>query len=227
MVDVTKVRTKLFGDELVFASLESVEWVDQWGHRPVELEHLASAADPLRGSRPILGEHVGDLADIVLQRGDDGAVVVDDLVDDRVQGGCGAEPKEARAPLEARVARRATPVSPCRTVTMKPSPTKSWISPVPRRARRRTRAAEDDEQRVVVHLQLRPLMGVDRVLHRQLVQVELAAHRVELVRGGLEEARSRRALGVPASLVGPVEIDLPGQPLAVLVEAMSTITEPL
>ena len=40
-------------------------------------------------------------------------------------------------------------------------------------------------QRVVVDLELRPLVGVDRVLDRELVEVELAAHAVELLLGRL------------------------------------------
>jgi predicted RNA-binding protein len=51
-----------------------------------------------------------------------------------------------------------------------------------------TDGLEHDEQRVAIALDLRPLMGDDRVLHGQLVQVELAPHRVELVLGRLVDA---------------------------------------
>ena len=44
--------------------------------------------------------------------------------------------------------------------------------------------AQDAEQRVAVALELRALMGVDRVLDGELVQVELARDRGELLRVG-------------------------------------------
>ena len=73
---------------------------------------------------------------------------------------------------------------------MKPSPTKMRISPNSTVCVRLdvARGLEDDEQRVAVHVELRALVRLDRVLDRQLVQVELAPHRVELVLGRLVEA---------------------------------------
>ena len=47
---------------------------------------------------------------------------------------------------------------------------------------------EDEEQGVAVLLELGTLVRLDRVLDRKLVQVELAAHGVELLLGRLDEA---------------------------------------
>ena len=44
------------------------------------------------------------------------------------------------------------------------------------------RALEHDQQRLAVELHLRPLVGLDRVLDGQLMQVELARDRIELLR---------------------------------------------
>ena len=70
---------------------------------------------------------------------------------------------------------------------------------------------DDDEEGVAVELDLGPLVGFDRVLDRQLVQVELAGDRLELLGRGLQDAepdegavalrprRPRRAAGRLAS----------------------------
>jgi hypothetical protein len=59
---------------------------------------------------------------------------------------------------------------------------------------------EDGEQRVAVLLDLGPLVPVQRVLHREFVQVELVLHRVQLLVGGVlqrdpdEAVRPRQVL---------------------------------
>ena len=65
--------------------------------------------------------------------------------------------------------------------------------------------AQHDEEAVAVLLELRPLVGLMRVLDRQLVQAELALDRRHLVVRGIDQA-------------DPDEVTFPLRPLADLVE---------
>ncbi len=64
---------------------------------------------------------------------------------------------------------------------------------------------DDDEQGLAVELDLGPLVGLDRVLDRQLVEVELAGDRLELLRRRFDDAEPDEApvvaLGGGARLV--------------------------
>src|SRR4051794_24347305 len=63
------------------------------------------------------------------------------------------------------------------------------------------------EQRVVIDLELRPLVSVEGVLGRQLVKVELAPHRVELVRSRLEEAEPHERAVPPTGFGGALQAE--------------------
>jgi len=54
---------------------------------------------------------------------------------------------------------------------------------------------QDEEERIPVLLDLRPLVAVARVLHRQLVQVELLLHRRELGIGRVAQGNPDEAVG--------------------------------
>jgi len=58
------------------------------------------------------------------------------------------------------------------------------------------RRLQHHEERVVVALELGPLVGVDGVLHRERVQVVLPGDRGQLVLGGLEEPQPDVAVSV-------------------------------
>ena len=62
---------------------------------------------------------------------------------------------------------------------------------------------EHHEEVVVVHLELGPLVGGDGVLHRQLVQPELLAHRLELLVGGLVQPDPHEAVRLASRPRGP------------------------
>jgi hypothetical protein len=57
---------------------------------------------------------------------------------------------------------------------------------------------DDHEQRVAVELELGALMGVDRVLDRERVQLQLVGDLVELRRGRLVQADPHEAVALPA-----------------------------
>src|SRR4051794_37771404 len=83
------------------------------------------------------------------------------------------------------------------------------------------RGLQHEEQRVAVELDLRTLERVDRVLHGELVQVELARDRVELGLRRLlqpDPHESALARAIAAGLVRLVELELPRLALAVLVD---------
>jgi len=59
------------------------------------------------------------------------------------------------------------------------------------------RGLEDDEQRVAVPLELRPLVGLDGVLDGQLMQVELMGHRGELLLAWFIQIKPRDSVSRP------------------------------
>ena len=156
------------------------------------------------GLRAFVGEHLLlDFLDVVVDALDDRLVVVHDLVDDRVAGRrrcrSRAAPARSSRPLRALVQRARLAVA----------------------DRDHERAADEDvdlaglddlvgvdvagrledhEQRVVVDLELRALVRLDRVLDRQLVKAELPAHRVELLGLGLEQPEPHERAVTPACL---------------------------
>ena len=64
------------------------------------------------------------------------------------------------------------------------------------------RGLQDDEERVVVRLELGPLVGLDGVLDGELVELELAPHRLELLFGRLEEPDPPEGAVSAAGFVG-------------------------
>ena len=75
---------------------------------------------------------------------------------------------------------------------------------------------QDDEGDVAVALELRALVGAERVLDGQRVQGELVAQRRELLRRGLVEVDPDEGAGLLARLAGVVERQVAAPP-AVLV----------
>ena len=156
-----------------------------------------------------------DLLDVLVQAVDHRLVVVHDLVEDGVQHRPGTEP-ERSGPTSIRL--RTSPRALAglwRTATTNWGPMKSMISPELDGVGLLHVAGglEDHEQGVVVDLELGPLVGVDGVLDGQLVEVELAADRVELGLVGLVQADpDEGVLGVP-SLVRLVQGDRTRPPL--------------
>ena len=75
---------------------------------------------------------------------------------------------------------------------------------------------QHDEQRVAVLLDLRPLVAVARVLDRELVQVELLLHLLELGLGGVLERHPDEAAGPREVVADLAHVDV-GELAAVLV----------
>ena len=65
---------------------------------------------------------------------------------------------------------------------------------------------QNDEERVVVELDLRSLVALDRILDGELVEVELPAHALELFLGGLVEAEPNERPILLASVEGLTEL---------------------
>ena len=133
--------------------------------------------------------------DVLLDRDRDLDEVVDHQVGDRVEHRGGAEASRSGCSSSRRRSSASPPCSPWRTVITYGAPRKTMTSPVsttslvavsslvldvPRRL-------QHHEQRVVVVLELGPLVGVDRVLHRERVQSVPARRSTEL---GLRSART-------------------------------------
>ena len=68
---------------------------------------------------------------------------------------------------------------------------------------------EDDEQRLVVDLELRPLVSRDGVLDREVVQGELAADGLELLVVGSYSPSQTKALSRRLASTAPARLELP------------------
>ena len=171
--------------------------------------------------------------DVGLDQIGDVEVAVDDVVGDRVHDRVGAQLQRARARRRDVLRTPASPpCSPWRTVTTKSGPTKIMISPVSTISRASGHRLvldvvdrlEHQEQRLVVALQLRPLVGVHGVLDGQFVQAEHVGDGLHLVFVGFVQADPDEGfLALGFELVHLVQRRgvgvLAGQPVAVDVDA--------
>ena len=141
----------------------------------MKLQHLPlEVVDALCRVTPRRGEHVAlEVADRLVEPVDDRDVVVDDAVDDRVQDRPGAGPQQIRALL------RLQPDLVERCLAVPHSDHEARADEQEDLAELDDVVAlgepcglEDDEERVAVDLELRPLVRLD-ASPRQLVQVEL------------------------------------------------------
>ena len=221
VVDVAEVRAQLRVDEVVLAAREPVDRGAERHDRAVEVEHLAlHRVDPLGRVRAVGREHVVlDLLDVGLDRLHHRLVVVDDPVDDRVQHGAGAEPQQVRPALDLQphvvqaalaVAHRHDEVAVDEQQDLAGLEVLLGFDVADR--------LEHHQQRVAVHLDLRPLVRVDRVLDRQLVQVELAPDGVELLLGRLVDAEPHERAVALGGLAGLGQRQVALAPAPVLVD---------
>jgi hypothetical protein len=67
------------------------------------------------------------------------------------------------------------------------------------------RRLQDEEERVAVHLELRALVGLDRILDRKLVELELPANGVELVLRRLVQSDPDECADLPGRLYRVLE----------------------
>jgi hypothetical protein len=77
---------------------------------------------------------------------------------------------------------------------------------------------DDDEERLAVALDLRPLVGLDRVLDSQLVQVELAGDRLELLCCGFDHPEPNEGAILPCRFAGIVQAQAAVAASALLVD---------
>ncbi len=159
-----------------------------------------------------------DVLDVGLHRLHDRLVVVHHAVDDRVQHGAGAAAQEVGPPLDLQphVVQLALPVADGdHEVAVDEQQDLARLDVVA--VVHVADGLEDDEQGVAVDLELGPLVRVDGVLDRQLVQVELARDGVELLLGGLEDADPHERAVALGGLAGLGEREIARAAAAVLV----------
>ncbi len=234
--DVPEVLLDVRVDQPHRTLAQQLHGPQQRRHGPLELQHLAlELVDPagIRAARCALaaarGEHLDlDLVDVVLHRVGDRDVPVDDVVGDGVQHRRGALGQQLGVVLEA------VPEGAQGALSAVPDGDEEVPSGEAHDLAGLDDLAvgvelvvldvvdglEDREQRVVVALQLGPLVGLDGVLHGQRVQPELAGDTGEFGLGGLVQAdpheapvaahqahrlvRGQRGLGLDAAAV-PVD----------------------
>ena len=80
-------------------------------------------------------------------------------------------------------------------------------------------ALENDEERIAVDLELRPLVGIDGVLDGQLVEIELALCRLELGHGRVQEADPGERPVFTDRLVGVLDGQIARKAVPVLVDS--------
>ena len=153
---------------------------------------------------------------------DHGLVVVDHLVDDRVQRRAGAAAEQVRPLLEpeADVVQRGLAVAHGEDEAVADEQQDLAEEDV---AVLLARGLQDEKDRLAVDLELRTLMRLDRVLDRELVEVELAPHRLELALARLVEADPDERAGAER-LVCVLEREVAGAPAPSSYTAQSTIT---
>jgi hypothetical protein len=191
------------------ATGQPVQHAGQRGRRPLELDDLARQLVDPPGHPGVAAEDLDlDLVDVVLQAGDHRAVPVHDLVEDRVEHRLRTADQDLRAglhppPDRGQVRRLAVPDGDDEVRAGED------VQLAERDLLRRVDVAgrpQHAEERVAVALQLRPLVRGDRVLHGQLVQLELGGDRGEVHR------------------VRPVEPD-PGHPIGGGVQRLVRLRE--
>ena len=177
--------------------------------RSLEFDDLSGEfVDPTRQRRvPALEELVFDLVDVILEPGDYRGVLVNDLIDDRVEHRLRAETEQLRGALEPlaylaevwrlRVADGDDEVLSCKDVKFPELDLFGCIE-VPC-------GPKDGEERRSVALELRTLMGCDGVLYGQLVQLEFMSHGPDLFEIGSVQSDPGHAAPFAQGLVGLIE----------------------
>jgi hypothetical protein len=88
------------------------------------------------------------------------------------------------------------------------------------------RGLQHEQQHVVEDLELRALMGLDRVLDGERVKLELALERVELLLGRLVQADPDEGVLLAAPVVRVLEVNLAVEALSLLVDRAVDDHEP-
>src|SRR3712207_2486639 len=191
--------------------------------RPLELDHLArELVDPARHAG-IASEDLGlYLLDIVLEAVDYGSVVVYDTVHYGVQDRLWSTPQVFGVGLQllaypAQVRRLAVAHAHHKVFSHKEV---DLAELDPLLLVQVTGRLEHEEERIAVALQLGPLVGVRRILDRQPVQAELPGDGGELLFRRPVEADPSHTAPVPDGLVGLLEGDRLGGPVAVHVDGV-------
>jgi hypothetical protein len=222
ILDVAVVVEQVVGHERVPARHDLAERGDDRSGSAVQLEDLAlELVDALDRVLGVLLEHLElDFADVVREPFDDRRVVVDDPVGDRVPDRGGPAAHELRAVLEpATGGLKAAALSVAHDNDVVGSDEHLDLAELDRLALLDVASRlVHDEHHVVVDLELGSLVGFDRVLHRELVQVELTPHGVELLLGGLMEPDPHEGVLGVARGGQLVQRQLPGPAPPVLVQ---------
>ena len=177
VVDVAEVIVELARDRFEAAFADLVDGFEQRGDDPVEVEGLAlEPVDLLDRVGPLGGEDLAlDCLDLAVERLGDVAVIVDHVVEDRVEDDAGAVGEQVGAMLDP------LPDRAQRALAMADGDDEVGVDEEQQLADFHRVAGigavdrlDDDQQGVAEELDLGPLLGLDRVLDSELVQVELA-----------------------------------------------------
>ena len=193
---------------LLEAALELAEHLDEGMRGALETHRLGRQfVDAPRHGRIAAEELILDLVDVVLEPRDHRLVVVDDLIEYRIEHGLRPQRQQRWVlfkPLayaaEIRgfgVAHRDGEVGPNEDVHL----TKLDFLRCVQVARR----PQDKEKGFPVSLKLGALVTGHRIVHRQVVQIKLARHRQQFGLGGTVHANPGETTPVPKLLEGLVE----------------------
>ena len=179
--DVPQVALQLLvGAVFLEARDEGVEHRVERVGGALELDDLArQLVDAPRDLRIASEDLHLDLVDVLLQPGHHRRVAVDDAVEDRVQDGLRPTREQLRVVLHA-VSDEAEVGRPAMADRQHEAGADEDVDLAELHLLdvvQVRRGAKDDEERVAVALELRTLVGDDRVLDRELVQAELLGHR--------------------------------------------------
>ncbi len=222
VVDVAEVGPHLGVDHVVLAAGEPVDRLHERSDAVPELEDLALELVDALGR---VGAHPGedlvlDLVDVLAQTGDRGRVVVHHPVDDRVQHRARPVLQQLGVLLElATHAAQLAGLAVAHGDDVVVAEEDQDLAELDDLGRVDVASRlEDDEDHVGEDLELGALVRVDRVLHGQRVQVELAADRLELLLGGLVQADPGEGVRLAARLHRLVDAHVAVQPPPALVD---------
>jgi hypothetical protein len=221
ILDIAKVGRQLVRNLWIDAARQRMQRLEQGHDGAVEVEHGSlQPVDPLGRILTTRGENAGlDVPDGRIEAVDDRPVVVDDAVDDRMQCGSLAQAQEVGTLLQLQAHVVQLGLSVANRDEEAVADEEEDLAEVDRLVLCAPAGRlEHEEERIAVDLELRPLMRLDRVLDGELVQVELAPDRVELVLRGLEQAEPGEGPVAPAGLISILERQLSGSAATLFID---------
>ena len=220
VVNVAEVLPKVIGSHFEMAPDDLIDRPREGANRGVEVEYLSlQLVDPLGGVVAFLGEDLAlYLLDIDVYALGRFFVAVDHMVEDRVEGHAGAMAEQIGTALDP------LSDSPETTLAVADGDDEPRVDEDHQLADLDHLFGIDvmgglnhNEEGVAVELHLGALVGLDRILDRKLVEIELAGDLLELLRRGLEHTEPDKCPIATSSCAGIIESEVAVEAATILI----------